>query len=222
MISNVILLGAWQLLTVASVPERQIAQNRAENQRVLQTGVKIEPGRYIENQPQLGRLKFGRGFDFDYGGCSVIAVYNTLLSLGEQVSGEALCEIAEELQRRGVALGGRFGVAPLSLKYYLKRRLENEGFSVKSTISSRAEVLDELGTESDAVLVVLWNGKHMRDQFHAMHIEKREGKFIIHNACYFINQSYGEMGPYGSLSAAIKGYGAGGAKAALTLGIKRD
>ena len=119
MMRNKILLWLWQLLTVAAVPRRQIERNRSENQHALQTEVKIEPGRYIENQPQLGKLKFGCGFDFAYGGCSVIAVYNTLLSLGEQVSGGTLCEIAEELQRRGVALGGKFGVAPLSLKRYM-------------------------------------------------------------------------------------------------------
>lgn len=227
MISNVILLGAWQLLTVAAVPEQQIAQNRLENQRALQTGVKIEPGRYIENQPQLGRLKFGRGFDFDYGGCSVIAVYNTLLSLGEQMSGEALCEIAEELQRRGVALGGKFGVAPLSLKRYMKRHLAGKGITVTSTTSNRRTVLDQLGAESDAVLVVLWNGRRLRDQFHAVHIEKREDKFIIHNACYLIDaanhgKTYCEKGPYGSLSEAVKGYAADGAGVVLALGMKKQ
>ena len=276
MIGNGILLGAWQLLTVASVPKKKIRSNTAENMHILQResggsamyGV-FEPGRYIENQPQLGMLKFGRGFDFAYGGCSVIAVYNTLLSLGERMSAETLCGIAEELQRRGVALGGRFGVAPLSLKYYLKRRLEPQGFTVKSTVSIRVDVLDAIGAESDAILVVLWNGKKLKDQFHAMHIEKREGRFIIHNACYLIKTDndggaevqeqpgnlmqpecavqredamwrenaiqqesmmqreripgkYGEMGPYETLSAAIGGYGRGSAKAALTIGIKKQ
>ena len=223
---NCILLWGWQALALLPVSAEQIRYNTETNRRVLTAGLETKAGCYIENQPQLGGLKFGKGYDFAYGGCSVIAVYNTFLSLGERVSGERLCGIAEELQRRGAAWGGKYGVAPLALKRYMERYAAEKGLTVRSTMSAKAEVLDALGNESDAILAVVWNGSRLRDQLHAVHIEKREGGYIIHNTCYLKETSdgirqYAERGAYGRLSEAIAACSSKKAVPALVVGIQK-
>ena len=114
----------------------------------------IAENRYIEDQPRLGGLLFGSKYDFAYGGCSVIAVYNAMVSLGEQVSKQTLLTITEELQRRGVALGGKFGVAPISLKRYLRRK----GYAVRSLAGTNVAAINALGDESDTILAVVFGG----------------------------------------------------------------
>ena len=246
MVKNFFLLYGWQVLALFPVPAARIRRNSAENRRLFEevkpagtevfaegyteryteSYIEAYTEAYIENQPQLKGLKFGWKYDFAYSGCSVIAVYNALRSMGERVSGETLLEIAERLQRRGAALRGKFGVAPLSLKHFLERYGREKGFVVRSTMSVKADVLDSMGEESEAIVAVVWNGRRLRDQLHAVHIEKRKGGYIIHNTGYLImdeqgNGRYVEKGVYSSLSEAIGQVSSKGSQAALVMGMRR-
>lgn len=240
MLKNYILLWLWQVLTLFPVKAGRIRQNTEANARILggagaagtpeagNTGGTVDvlggpEGGYIEDQPRLGGLLFGSKYDFAYGGCSVIAVYNAMVSLGEQVSKQTLLTITEELQRRGVALGGKFGVAPLSLKRYLRRK----GYAVRSLAGTNVAAINALGDESDTILAVVRNGRRLRDQLHAINIEKRGDGYIIHNNSYLIvgldgKSEYAGQGPFGTLAEALSLNGQGRVMSVLVIGIRKQ
>lgn len=220
MIKNWILLYLWQLLALFPVPARTARENEAVNRQCLQRLEQVCAEGFLEDQDSLRGLRFGNGYDFAYNGCSVIAVYNALHALREPVNAEVLLRTVQALQKKGAAWQGKYGVSPLALKRYWKR----SGYQVRTCLGADPAQLNRLGEASETVLAVVWNGGRLRDQFHAVNIEKRNGGYIIHNTYYFIRESNGaqtymEKGPFGSLSEAIAQTTDKGARPALVLGI---
>lgn len=73
---------------------------------------------YIVDQRELCRVKYG-GYMSDYDGCGWIAVYNTLLTLGETPDRDALIS---DFERHGLVLGGKLGTNAFYVRRYLKKR----------------------------------------------------------------------------------------------------
>lgn len=197
---NRIFLFGWSLLALFRVSGKRIRANSEANRELLRAGVFWKPGEYIENQAQWSGVRFGTKYDMAYGGCSVIAVYNALKSLGQPVTAEDMELLMEYFQRRGAALGGKYGIAPGAILRFLKSR----GIEA---VEIRADGQAVFGT---TFIATVRCGRRLRDWLHTVCIT-REGRdqYFIHNGYYLAalpggGSAYRANGSFDSLSGAVR------------------
>lgn len=193
-IKNSTVLAVYDLLRRITnrISESEIRQNAAENRRLLHSGNQLYIPRdvshgskgksfYIENQAQweAGRLGKGRQSNMSHSGCGVIAAYNALTALREEVSADTMIGLISSFERDGAALDGRFGIAPRAIYDYFKDR----GFKTTIVTDNNIEEINRIGKEYDAVIVTAYNNKKdITDMIHTVCITKREnGEYVIHN-----------------------------------------
>ncbi len=149
---------------------------------------------YIENQAEWRAVDFGSGeheVENDEGkktkiysnvadsGCEIIATYNALFALGEQVDGMLMVNLISHFERDGAVLNGDFGVSPLAVYRYFVDR----GYDVVMTARRDANIINDLGDKSDTVIVTVYNNQNdITDMVHTVSVTKREdGKYEVHN-----------------------------------------
>ena len=204
---NRIMYAGYTLLSFFSfhvgkkVREAHFRENGEKNidSRIFSTG------RYIENQSLWKNVKFGSGkkSSMEYSGCTIIAVYNLLLSLGDK--DRNILKIIDAFEKRGLALKGDFGIAP----YYAYRYLKINGYKARYITSKNRNVIDKFGNSFDGfILTFYWDKYNIFNKLHTINISKENGKFVAHN-CYHkdSNGKFGAIGPYDSLSDAVKAPG---------------
>lgn len=143
---------------------------------------------YIENQSEWGNVKFGNNSNMKFSGCEVIATYNALFALGENVSEQTMIDAISRYERNGAVLGGILGTSPHQIEKYFKEK----GYDVTSTKSRDEEKINNIGENSDTVIATVYNNQNdIVGEIHTVSITKDEnGKYSIHNA--FITNNKGE------------------------------
>ncbi|MBE5883859.1 MAG: hypothetical protein E7291_05535 [Lachnospiraceae bacterium] len=164
------------------------------------------PNTYIENQSQWNRICFGRKYQISYCGCEVIAVYNALLSLGEQMSGERMVELISFFEKKGATLGGKLGISPKAAYDYFRLC----GYKVTMLHQINEETINAIGVSSDTVIVTAYNNKrNILKGLHTVNISKDDDhRYYIHNG-YRVktdsdnNKIYTASSPYRNLAEAV-------------------
>jgi len=159
-----------------------------------------------------------------YSGCEIIATYNALVDLGVNLSNnfngnDAMVNLISYFEENGAMLNGDFGVAPMEIEKYFK----NNGYNVTSTSSTNEDRINNLGTNSETVIVTVYNDQNdIMRQVHTVCVTKdASGYYTIHNA-YKMNAAnkYIEMGGYNTLSDAISAISTD-PKSIYTIGINK-
>lgn len=204
-----IFLWLWSVLTWFPVPEKAIRDNTAWNRKMLTESLWRE-GEFIEIQQPFAALRFGRAYTMEYGGCGLIAVHNAMLEVGKPLSADDCLQMTEQLQRKGAAWFGKYGIHPAAIRRYLKGR----SFSTTHVIGASLKELERLEREADVWIATVFNGRRLKEQLHTVCITRTaEGRYVPHNAY--------QPGEFASLAEAISHISAHGATALYTIGICR-
>ena len=172
---------------------------------------------YIENQHNLGMIKYGRS-DMAYAGCEVIAVYNALRSMGEE---PGLDKLINHFERDGMVLSGRFGTAPMAIKDYFRK----EGFKVEETLDP--DRFDEIAENSDVSVIMFYNDRRsILSKVHTVCItgDAAGRSNTAGSAGYIAHNVYGNgvaIGPYDSVSALLDSINGGYSKGIVLFGISK-
>lgn len=129
---------------------------------------------YINDQNANGdvaKLKFGTR-TMDRNGCGVIAVYNTMLTLGDQ---RDIRDIAYHFENDGQVFGGEFGTNPHAIKRYFSQN----GYKVK-TIEGE-NIRDEKIPNADAYVLSYWNKRDVMDAMHIISVRKTKDGYELFN-----------------------------------------
>lgn len=230
-----------------SVPEEVSEQNAAANVKVFEEQKELKglaeeahangmmdeeneinekifytEGEYIENQAEWEGVKFGskEKVNMSTSGCGVMAAYNARIALGEDVSSQTMVEMMSEFEKEALG-GGAYGVSPGAVYDYFDER----GYEVQMTCSTDAKVINDLGKQSDTIIVTAYNDKNDINQMvHNVSITKNEeGKYEVHNAyCKdggkYVSNDNGGKG-FDTVQEAIDGMGSRKAKALCVIGI---
>lgn len=174
------------------ISENVIHRNAEENMRLLYSqnglytpqnvaGWVMDKNVYIENQAQWEKIRFGNGkkSNMSYSGCGVIAVYNALAALRENVSLDTIIGLISVFERDGAILNGRFGIAPSSIYDYFRDR----GFETTIVIDNDMEKINNIEKCYKAAIITAYNNKNdITDMIHTVCMSKREnGEYVIHN-----------------------------------------
>lgn len=154
---------------------------------------------YIENQAEWGNIKYSFN-NMQKAGCGVIAAYNALNALGENVNAETMVGLISWFETDGSALFGIAGTDPKALA----ESFAVWGYDVETTSSTNPEVLNKLGEESDTIIVTVYNNQdNVAEGQHFLSITKEENEtYVIHNAYY-----WSDDGTYLCKNNGGKGYG---------------
>lgn len=191
-----------------SISEKRIADNAETNKKLLcGSDVILKAGQYIENQNEWKPVQFGsfKEHNMQYSGCEIIATYNALMALGEEVSGQTMVDLISSYERDGAALNGDFGVAPVAIADYFK----NCDYDVSMTTSKDKNTINKIGEKSDTIIVTVYNNQQdITAQVHTLSITKEaNGKYSVHNSYNYDDKKskYTSQGGYNTLQDAING-----------------
>lgn len=162
------------------------------------------PNVCIENQNEWSEIMFGAGthHNMKYSGCEVIATFNALKIMTGFGSPESMARLISEYETCGAALQGEFGVSPLAIEKYLKKR----DYVVSTTDKEDGTELDKVDKQSQVFIATVYNdATDITKQIHTVCITKNEnGRYVLHNAyCRDISGAYVSSIPYVTLSEAI-------------------
>lgn len=167
-----------------------------------QNEIIYQPGEYIENQKNWTEVRFGIT-NMSYAGCEIIATYNALKALGEEVSEQTIVDLILMYECDGAVLGGGFGTSPYAVEDYF---IEN-GYDVVTTTSLDTKTINEIGESSDTVIVSVYNDKDdIMEMIHTVCITKdMNGQYSVHNAYNYnsVTKSYEAKDGYYTLQDAI-------------------
>lgn len=205
---NKLILWGWSVLTWFAVPRRIVGEIAAENRAVLQKEELWPQGGYIEQQAELEALRFGKSYTMAYGGCGLIALYNALVALGAQPSTEVFLELAADLQREGVAWGGKYGIHPKAIAGWLKKH----DYTVKYLGISDEELVEN-EKKYHVFIVTVLNGAKLRYGMHTVCITRSEAGFEVHNGP--------AKGSFNTLLEAVRRSSRQGARAIYAMGVRK-
>jgi hypothetical protein len=185
-IPNRIVIYALDILKTVSTPFMKrdiIKKNKLHNiDEISKINCRLIPDRFIENQAQLDNLAFGNGkhTNMSYSGCEIIAVYNVLLSLNVDVSGDFIANLISYFEKKGSILCGEFGTSPKALYKYFKRNK----YKALITYSTNTQKINAIGQTHDTFIATFYNDKFdINKMIHTVCITKNEnGSFTAHNA----------------------------------------
>lgn len=185
-IPNRIVIYTLEVLGSISHPfmtRKKINKNKSHNiYEISKTTCKLVPGKFIENQAGLGAFAFGNGkhTNMSYSGCEIIAVYNALLSLGNDVSGDFVINLISHFEKKGSILNGEFGTSPMALRRYFKKNKYN----TRIQYSTNPNKINSMGKSYETFIATFYNDKlDLSKMIHTVCITKnKEGSFTAHNA----------------------------------------
>ncbi len=190
------------------ITKQRIKKNALMNQKLLCNSAEIlKPEKYIENQAQWGKVQFGSFYkhNMKFSGCEIIATYNALMNLGEEVSGQTMVTLISNYEGDGAALNGNIGVSPNAIADFFK----NSGYHVSLLTEKDRNIINNLGKRSDTTIVTVYNNqKDITAQVHTVSITREEDeKFSIHNSYHYNTRkgAYVSRGGYDTLQDAIDG-----------------
>lgn len=191
-IPNCCMVRILSLFAIVKVSGKQIEENLSANRKVLAATVKeksgfFTPGRFIENQNEWEGVRFGLS-TMKYSGCEIMAVYNALLDLGNEMAAQDMAELISVFERKGAELKGQWGCSPRSICNYLTRR----GYRVTTTTSKNPDTIDSIGDCSDTIIITAYNDRNdIRKMIHTICVTKdHHENYTLHNAYKRINGLY--------------------------------
>ena len=191
-IPNCCMVKILSFFTLVKISKKQRNENQSVNKKVLEaTSAEkagfFAPNQFIENQNDWESVRFGLS-TMKYSGCEIMAVYNALLDLGNEMTAQSLVEMISEFEKKGAELGGKWGCAPKSIYKYLVRR----GYSVTMTTCANPDTINVIGENSDSVITTFYNDRNdIRRMVHTISITKDDlGNYILHNDYKRINGRY--------------------------------
>lgn len=221
-LSNERLLDILDILTCLKISKRKIRANCKANAETLTKAFFTEESfyaqeKYIENQPQWKRIRFGI-FTMDYSGCEIIATYNAILSLGETLPEQGITDLIGAYEKKGAVLWGGWGVSPRAIcRYFMEK-----GYDTAMTYSTVPEDINRIGEDYKTVIITVYNdARDITKQIHTMNVSKTDkNSFVLHN-CYRRDRdgSYIMGAPHASLWETIRSLGGGKAKPICIIGI---
>lgn len=122
-------------------------------------------GSYIndQNHGPVGKLRYGL-WDMYHNGCELIAVYNSLVTLGEKPD---IKKIAYHFENGGQKLLGIFGTSPFANEKYFKDR----GYETKLIVGDEKIENHEL-PKADAYIITFINNGNIGDGVHTVSFKK--------------------------------------------------
>lgn len=221
------MLGALNFCTMPRIPKKQIVEHYNTNIAILSGAGRAEksfykPNQYIENQSEWKALAFG-AVSMDYAGCEIIATYNALLSLGEEMAEKEMAGLISAYEREGAVLHGRWGVAPAALYHYF----QNQGYHVGMTTSLEIDEMNAVGEKYDTTIISSFNNRDkVTGGIHTVNISKDEKGYRCHNGYTWGQREdgtrgYAAGGPENSLGEAVMRLSGGRAKPVCIIGIAR-
>ena len=196
-----VVLAIYRLLSLFPVSQRVILENATWNQKQLEEnceGIYAEDD-YLENQEVWKQIRFGKKGDVARAGCGVIATYNALYALHAEKKRNKLKDllpgIISAYEKKGAAIGGRWGIAPHAIAVYFKTK----GYRVRAYRRGTDE-LEQFGTENDVLIATAYNDSdNIMDQLHTVCITKTYDRYYLHNAATHTTSQLG----YDSLTDAV-------------------
>lgn len=183
-IPNCCMVKILSLFALVKISKKHREKNQMANRKFLETAASekngfFSPNHFIENQNEWENVRFGRS-TMQYSGCEIMAVYNALLDLGNEMTAQSLTELISEFERKGAAMRGKWGCSPQSIRKYFVRR----GYQVTMTTSSHPDIINALGENSHSVIITAYNDRNdIRDMIHTITITKDSlGSYVLHNA----------------------------------------
>lgn len=165
------------------ISEKMISDHAADNIVELNANRKryFSKDSYIENQSRWENVRFGNGkkSSMAYSGCEIIATYNALNALGEQVSVDLLAELISAFEKDGAVNNGDWGIAPLAIYDYFRKN----GYETVYTDKRDPDIINQTGKEYDTVIVTVFNDKtNIMEMVHTVCITRTENDhYVIHN-----------------------------------------
>ncbi|MDE7212238.1 MAG: hypothetical protein K2O03_12465 [Lachnospiraceae bacterium] len=215
------------LFALAKISRKQINANLAANQQTLTiaSAKKVgffSPGQFIENQSDWGNVRFGHS-TMKYSGCEIMAVYNALLDLGNEMTTQSMVRLIGEFERKGAVLCGKWGCTPLSIHQYFLRH----GYCVVKTISANPDTINTIGKNSNSVIITAYNDQNdIRKMIHTISVTKdASGNYILHNVYKRTNgqyTAYSGSPPIKNLWEVIGAMSSGQAAAICVIGISKS
>lgn len=167
---------------------------------------------YIENQSAYTDLKYGK-YTIDYSGCEVIAVYNVLNSVKDDlVLKHDFPKLISIFEKDGCMLSGMFGTSPKAIYNFFV----NQGYV--TAFSSKERDFQKISEEYDSFVLTFYNDRNdIRREIHTVNVSKFSGKFLAHNV--YCNGLV--FGPFESIGMLLNNINGGNAKGISLVGIKK-
>ena len=182
-IPNFCMVRILGLFTLVRVPRRRVLANGDSNRKVLAASALASaffcPGRFIENQNEWGDVLFGFA-TMKYSGCEIMAVYNALLDMGNELASKDMAELIGQFEKKGAELGGKWGCSPKSIYRYMVHR----GYKVTMTTSMDPDAVNAVGESSESIIITAYNDRNdIRKMIHTVSVTKDSGgSYTLHNA----------------------------------------
>lgn len=183
-IPNCCMVKIIGLFTLVKISRKRLNENQTANKKILEAESAKKTGffsanHFIENQNDWGNVRFGLS-DMKYSGCEIMAVYNALLDLGNEMTAQSMVELISEFERKGATLSGKWGCAPRSIYKYLVRR----GYRVTMTTRANPDTINTIGKNSNSVIITAYNDRNdIRKMIHTISVTKDNfGNYTLHNA----------------------------------------
>ena len=211
-VSDVTLLGILSFLSMLGMPQNTIDEHRENNKKAWEQYQNThENGKYIEDQPGMNSIQYGRHRG-DYNTCEVIAAYNALQYLTDGESPDSFPELLAQFEKDGITLFGEFGTSPESLHAYF----DNNGYDTKMLVGDgiSSSNISGLSDDYDTYIMTTYNnGSDLSSMIHTVSITKENGVYVVHN-------DYDGTQSYDSLNSAVSGYNNGNGEPITLIGIK--
>ena len=126
-----------------------------------------------QNDGQVKELRYGK-WNMENNGCEVIAVYNSLRTLGKP---EDIRDIAKYFENDGQIAWGYGGTNPYATERYFK----SKGFKVK-TIIGKENIMDNEPPKADTYIMTVVNDRDVMWGLHTVSFEKTKyGNYKFYN-----------------------------------------
>lgn len=204
-IPNRCMVRIVKLCTVGKVSAQRILENAVVNSETLRNADFFAAGEYIENQDCWKKVRFGLS-TMSYSGCEIMAVYNALQALGEEMAVQDMVELISAFERKGAVLRGKWGCSSCAVYDYFLQR----GYETFFICSRDMSPIDAIGRECETVIITARNNRYdIRNMIHTISVTKdKNGYYILHNAYKKDNKgeyaAYGESARLESLREVIK------------------
>lgn len=188
-IPNILMLGLFHGASFIGKNIYKIFDNTddSENPLLNENGVSFfSRGHYIENQSEWGEVKFGLT-NMSYAGCGILATYNALMALGKEILEQDMVNLINYFESNGAVLFSYGGNSPISIIKYFT----DEGYEVSITLSHDANKINEIGENSDTVIITAYNDKYdVSEMMHTVCITKGEdGNYTLHNGYKYVGNT---------------------------------
>lgn len=218
-VSNTFTVFGYGLLSYVSKVDKNLVKEHATANitSLKENNAFFVPGAFVENQSCWKKVFFGKNTVVSQAGCAALATYNALVALKKKPDENTMIQILEKMERKGIAVGGNYGVCPGAIKRYFK---EN-GYKTTEYAGSLAEKINAIGENCDTLIVSIYNdGRDISAGLHFVCVSKKEdGTYASHNTYYLKDGVYSERGGFRSVAETVAQMTPDEPKVLWTLGI---